>query len=134
MSAVACGSCAAPAAGSTGAPAAGATGLPGAVAEFAAAGAVTGPACAGMLRPEPGAAARVPVAHAVASAPTATMPAPALQILLLMLRFRLIACLHLSGALRGASGIYPAPLASIRRLEGASARVRRLHHGKRGSF
>jgi len=117
MSAVAWGSCAAPAAGSAAVPA-GATGLPDAVAEFAAAdgalaGAVetvTGPPCAGMLRAEPGAVARVPVAHAVASALTATMPAPALQILLLVLRSRLIALPpSLSGALRGASGIYPAP-------------------------
>ena len=77
MSAVAWGSCAAPAAGSAAVPA-GATGLPGAGAEFAAtdgalAGAVetvTGPASAGMLLAELGAAARVPVGHAVASAPT----------------------------------------------------------------
>ncbi|HWD72902.1 MAG TPA: hypothetical protein VG779_10275 [Actinomycetota bacterium] len=88
--------------------------MPGAVAEFAAAdgplaGAVetvTGPACAGVLRAEPGAAARVPVAHAVASAPTATMPAPAHQILLLVLRSHLIALPpSLSGALRGASAL-----------------------------
>src|SRR5438309_202286 len=93
MSAVAWASCASPAAG----PAA-ATGWPGEVAEFAAADgalagaveAVTAPACGGMVRAEPGAAARVPVAHAVASAPTATMPAPALTILLLVLGSRLI--------------------------------------------
>jgi hypothetical protein len=72
---------------------AGAAGLPGEVAEFAAAdGALagageTGPACAGVLGAEPGAVARVPVAQAVASAPTARMPAPALKILLLVLAF-----------------------------------------------
>ena len=54
---------------------------------------VTGAACAGMLPAVPGAAALVPVAHAVASAPTATMPAPALLILRLTLPFGLIACL-----------------------------------------
>src|SRR5204863_2801103 len=108
MSAVACGSCAASAAGATGVPACGVTGLAGAEGAVPVV-TVTGATCAGILRAEPGAAARVPPAHAVASAPTATMPAPVLQILLLRLLLRLpfglIACLRLSSALRGASGL-----------------------------
>jgi hypothetical protein len=98
---------------------AGAAGLPGEVAEFAAAdGALagageTGPACAGVLGAEPGAVARVPVAQAVASAPTATMPAPALKILLLVLAF-----------------IALPPL--IRRLEGRLGPGSTLSPGKRG--
>jgi hypothetical protein len=85
---VACGSCVAPPAGATGLPGTGAE-VP-AVGAAAAAGvfaaeALTGATWAGTTAGDAGVEARVPCAHPVASAPTRTMPVPALQILLLLL-------------------------------------------------